>query len=257
MNAVAEAKTGEIVTWDDRAAPPVMPLTPMDMLNRAVSQGANIDVLEKLMALNERWEASQARRAFDDAIASAKAEIPPIRKNRHVGFAAKNGGARTDYDYEDLAEIARTIDPILGKHGLTYRWRTTSEVNQPIVVTCILSHRAGHREENTLMAGRDESGNKNSIQAVGSTATFLQRYTLKASLGLAAANDDDGRAAGASVASDTITQDQADNLRLLIEDVGANLPIFLKYYKIERVEDLPGALLAKAIANLESKRKPK
>lgn len=64
-----------------------------------------------------------------------------------------------------------------------------------VTVTCIISHRDGHFEENTLSAGRDESGNKNSIQAVGSTLTYLQRMTLKASLGLAASDDDDGASA--------------------------------------------------------------
>ena len=254
MNAIVERQPTDMV-WDDRPAPALQVLTPMDMLNKAVSQGAGLDVLERLMALQERWESNQARKAFDEAMANAKAEIPTIVKNRHVGFESrKPGAAKTDYRHEDLAEIARTIDPILGKHGLSYRFKTTSEVNQPIVVTCKISHRDGHFEENTLIAGRDDSGNKNSIQAIGSTVTYLQRYTLKAELGLAASNDDDGRSAGKEDTPPSITQDEADNLRLLIEDVGANLPIFLKYYKIERLEDLPSATLARAIANLESKR---
>src|SRR5882672_4806186 len=92
-------------------------LTPMDMLSRAVSSGASMDMVEKLMGLQERWEKNQARKAFDEAMADAKAEIPPIIKNRQVGFESKTPGkSRTDYRHEDLAEIARTVDPILGKH---------------------------------------------------------------------------------------------------------------------------------------------
>ena len=41
----------------------------------------------------------------------------------------------------------------------------------------------------------DNSGSKNSIQAIGSTTTYLQRYTLFSILGLAAGEDDDGSAA--------------------------------------------------------------
>jgi hypothetical protein len=129
-------------------------------------------------------------------MASAKAEIPVIRKNREVDFPSKSGGARTNYRYEDLAEIARTVDPILARHGLSYRFRTSSPPNEPVTVICVIAHRSGHFEENTLSAGRDDSGNKNSIQAVGSTLTYLQRMTLKAALGLAAAEDDDARGAG-------------------------------------------------------------
>jgi hypothetical protein len=79
---------------------------------------------------------------------------------------------------------------------LSYRFRTETPINGPVIVTCIVSHRDGYSEENSLSAGRDDTGNKNSLQAMGSAITYLQRYALKASLGLAAGIDDDGRTAG-------------------------------------------------------------
>lgn len=164
--------------------------TTMSMLDRAVQTGASVEVLERLLALHERWEASNARKAFDMALSQAKAEIPVIKKNRRVGFESRRTGTNTDYAHEDLAEIARTIDPILGKFGLSYRFRTDSS-EAKIKVTCIISHRDGHSEENTLISDRDTSGNKNTIQAIGSAVTYLQRYSLKAALGLSAAKDDD------------------------------------------------------------------
>lgn len=229
-------QAAKVLTVMPEAETRVVPLTPMDMLDRAVSQGASIEVMEKLMALHERWEASQARKAFDEAIASAKAEIPVIIKNRRVGFDSKKPGAsRTDYRHEDLAEIARTVDPILGKYGLSYRFRATSTLNEPVTVTCIVSHRLGHSEENTLSAGRDDSGNKNSIQAIGSTVTYLQRYTLKSALGLAASNDDD---AGAVKDSAAITDDQAKELNDLIIKSKTDIAKFLTWAKVESVADI-------------------
>lgn len=210
---------------------------PMGMIGLAVEQGASIETLEKLMALQERWEANQARRAFDEAMAAAKAEIPTIAKNRAVGYDNKDGKGSTNYRHEDLAEIARTVDPILGKHGLSYRFRTTSEVNQPITVTCIVSHRDGHSEENTLMAGKDESGKKNSIQAIGSTLTYLQRYTLKAALGLAASNDDDG-AKAEEVESPPIGPDEMAALRQLIDEVNLSIDKFCASFNIEALVDI-------------------
>ena len=109
-------------------------------------------------------------------MAAAKAEIPVIAKNRTVDLTSPKG--RTHYKHEDLAEIARTVTPILAKHGLSYRYRTSSVPNEPVTVTCIVSHRGGHAEENILAAGRDESGNKNSIQAIGSTITYLQSQAV-------------------------------------------------------------------------------
>ncbi|MBN9601838.1 MAG: ERF family protein [Afipia felis] len=224
-------------------------MTPMDMLNKAVAQGANIDVLEKLMGLQERWEANQARKAFDEAMAAAKAEIPTIAKNREVDFTSSKG--RTNYRHEDLAEIARTVDPILSRHGLSYRFRVTSNVNEPVSVTCILSHRAGHSEETTLSAGRDDSGNKNSIQAVGSAITYLQRYTLKAALGLAAASDDDG---GASDMPDYVSGDQLAKIIDLAEAVGADKEKFCRYLKVGSLAEIPAAKFDHAVKLLEAKR---
>lgn len=74
------------------------PITPMEMLNRAVSSGANLDTIEKLMNLQERWEKNEARRAFDEAIAQAKAELPPVLRNRE-GHNKKR--------YADFAAIAK------------------------------------------------------------------------------------------------------------------------------------------------------
>lgn len=233
----------------------VAAMTPMDMLNQAVSSNAPMEVLEKLMSLQERWEANQARKAFDEAMAAAKAEIPTIIKNRAVDFTGKTG-LRTNYRHEDLGEIARTVDPILSKYGLSYRFRATSNLNEPITVTCIVSHRDGHFEENTLCAGRDDSGNKNSIQGVGSTITYLQRYTLKAALGLAASNDDDGKAAGIDESGGYITADQLKKLNDLAAEVKADIPKFCAYLKVASLEELPSALFGRALQALESKRSP-
>lgn len=227
-------------------------ITPMDMLDRAVANGAGIETLEKLMALQERWEANQARKAFDEAMAAAKAEIPTIIKNRVVDYTSQKG--RTNYRHEDLGEIAKTVDPILSRHGLSYRFRTTSNLNEPVTVTCIVSHRAGHSEENTLCAGRDDSGNKNSIQGVGSTLTYLQRYTLKAALGLAASNDDDGKAGGVDQAGGFITADQVAQIEALIAETGASMPRFLSYYKIEALANMPAGTFKRAVQTLEAKR---
>lgn len=173
------------------AVVPTPDATPMQVLAMAVQKGLAPETLNQMMALQERWEANQARKAFDAAMAEARAEIKPIVKRREVDFPSKAGG-RTNYKYEDLAQIAEEIDPILARHGLSYRHRSRQDGKQ-LSVTCIVAHRDGHSEETTLAANNDESGNKNSIQAIGSAATYLQRYTLKLALGLSAAKDDDGR----------------------------------------------------------------
>lgn len=199
-------------------------MTPVDMLSMAVERGASIETLEKLMGLRERYEASQARKAFDEAVADAKARIPTISKNR-AGHNNKR--------YADFAAIASVVDPIISQFGLSYRFRTTQ--TDRINVTCILSHKDGHSEETTLSGPADASGSKNAIQAIGSTLTYLQRYTLVQALGLAASEDDDGgRSQDGDVA--TISEEQVITLREMIEATNADQKGVLAYV---RARDLP------------------
>lgn len=235
MSAAAKVE----VLQNEDTTPALMPvagraITPMDLLNRVIETGAGVEVIEKFMALQERWEANQARKAFEAAVAAAKAEIPVIKKNRHVGFESKRTDSRTDYWHEDMGEIARTIDPILGKNGLNYRYRSKQE-GVLLTVTCILAHTAGHFEETSLTAGNDMTGNKNSHQGVGSAATYLQRYTLKLALGLSAAKDDDAKAAGLG---ETITDEQVDELTKLLTDTKSNIVLFLKTIKLESLTEI-------------------
>lgn len=226
-------------------------VTPMTMIDRALATGAAPETLEKLLALQERWEANQGRKAFDEAMAAAKAEIPIIRKNRTVDFTSSKG--RTHYKHEDLAEIAETVSPILSRYGLSYRFRTSAEPNQPIVVTCIVTHRQGYFEETTLSGPRDDSGNKNAIQQVGSTLTYLQRMTLKAALGLAASEDDDGRKSD-DQHSGPISQEQVSKVLALIEETATEIDVFCNYLQIPSVAEMPTSILPRALSALEKKK---
>lgn len=231
------------------SAPIESAITPMGLIEKAIAQGASVEQVSQLLELQERWDANQARKEFDAAIAAAKAEIPTIAKTRTVDFTSSKG--RTHYRHEDLAEIARVVTPILANHGLSYRFRTSSPPNEPVTVTCIISHRSGHSEENTLSAGRDESGNKNSIQGVGSTITYLQRYTLKAALGLAASDDDDG---GSTESKGPITDAQRDELEALIAETGADIQKFCAFMRVESLAAIPIEGFSKARRALVAKK---
>lgn len=202
------------------------PVTPMEMLNNALTKGASVEMLEKLLTLQEKWESGQARRAFDAALSAAKAEIPVI---------LKNASGHNNKRYADFAAIARVVDPIISKHGLSYRFRTRQD--DRIHVTCVLSHEAGHSEENTLAGPADSSGSKNAIQAIGSTLTYLQRYSLTQALGLAASEDDDGRTANVR-SIETITEAQVIKVRDALLSQERDERRFLEYIKFDRLEDI-------------------
>lgn len=170
---------------------------PQSLLERAISSGASIEVMRGLMDLQERWQAQQAKAAFDAAMADLRLNLPVITKNQKVDFTSSRG--RTHYKYEDLSDICDALSPAMAARGLSFRWRT--QPGDPVTVACIIAHKDGHREECALSAPRDESGNKNAIQGLGSAITYLQRYTLKAAIGIAASQDDDGHSAGQKAVS--------------------------------------------------------
>jgi hypothetical protein len=240
-----DANQQEIIPAESRQVVPPVPQSEsaaiISMIERMAGD-SSIDIarLEKILELRERVETRNAQIAFAAAVANAKAEIKPVVRNA-TGHNSKK--------YADFSAIAREVDPVLSRHGLSYRFR--SKQADKITVTCILSHCDGHSEETELSASADVTGNKNAIQAIGSTLTYLQRYSLVLSLGLASSEDDDGRATGSG---ETITDEQAIALSDLMESVGANPALFLKYYGIESVNDLPAAKLAAATAKLEAKR---
>lgn len=251
-----KAKKGEVVKLEKAATPAPVPATSDTAAILGMIERIMVDPLASVERANQAFDfylkvqADQARRAFEAAMADARAEIKPIAKNRLVSHATKSGDTKS-YRHEDLAEIQRSIDPILAKHGLSYRFRTSGEINQPVRVTCIVSHRLGYSEENTLEAGRDDSGNKNSLQAMGSTITYLERYTLKAAVGLAASNDDDGKASEAAD-DGPISEEQLAELIALADELGADKAKFCKFAKVESFADIYKSKFDKAKAALKN-----
>lgn len=166
--------------------------TPADLLQMAVSQGADLDRLERLMALQERWEAGEARKAFVAAMTDFKSEPLEIFKRKQVGYSDKNGNF-VGYKHAELSDITDVVVPAMARHGLSHRWDVKKEA-QRVVVSCIITHKLGHSETVTMDAAPDDSGKKNSIQQVASAVTYLERYTLLAATGMSTKEqvDDDG-----------------------------------------------------------------
>lgn len=227
-------------------------MTPMEMVGRALEMGVSADILKQMMDLRDREEARNAKLAFTKAIAAAKAELRPIVKTREVDYTPA-GKSRVNYQHEDLAGIEEQVTPILASHGLSYRYESDNGVDKPITVTCVLEHVDGHSTRTPLSAGADTSGGKNSLQAIASAVTYLQRYTLKLALGLSVSHDDDGKASGdAAKAEGTITDAQVTELLALIDEVGAATPKFCEIYQIDGVPDLPAKLFKDAVDNLRA-----
>jgi hypothetical protein len=239
-NAARELTTmveGNSVTIQERA--PSEGAAMLSMIERA-SRDPNVDVekFERLMLMKERVEKEAARKAFNAAIAIAKGEIPPI---------VKNAVGHNDKRYADFSAIATAVDPILARHGLSYRFRTAQPDKTTVTVTCVIAHVDGYSEENTLTGGPDTSGSKNAIQAIGSSLTYLQRYSLVGALGLPMSKDDDGQSVSTG---GSVSEDQLLKLRDMIESVDADEVKFARHMKVERLSELPASTFQAAMKAL-------
>lgn len=225
--------------------------TPSELIVQAVQGGADLDKLKGLLELQERWEANQARKAFHVAMSEFKSNPIEIEKNRTVGYDSSKGG-KVGYKHASLDNIVRTVTKALSKHGLSSSWRTDQSMEGKISVTCKITHILGHSEETTLSAQADTSGSKNSIQAIGSTISYLQRYSILAVLGLATSDmDDDGHS------SEPVIEDkQLHTLRDLLIAKELSESGLVKIMKVEKLEDLKASDYAKALNAINSAKKP-
>lgn len=240
------------VAQRDNAPAPPAAMTPTDMLAIAVQQDANLEKLEKLMELERQWKADKAREAFVRAMSKFRGEAVEIVKSRQVRYETSKG--LTEYRHADLADAVNAAVPALSKHGLSHRWKTEQGEGGRITVTCVITHELGHSEETALAASPDDSGGKNSIQAIGSTITYLERYTFLALTGLAAkGQDDDAEAAEAHY--ETITAEQLADLEALIDEVGADKDSFTRFCKVEDLADMPASKYDAACIALRTRKR--
>lgn len=188
-------------------------MMPMQLMQIAIQNNGAVEQLEKLMELQERWEARQAKQAYFSALASFQAEMPVIEKKKCVYYQSRKPGVPpTEYKYAPLDDIMFQIRSLLDKNGLSVRWEQTQD-EALIKVTCIVTHIQGHSERVVLSGIPDQSGNKNNIQSTASTVTYLRRYTVTGALGIATADEDfDGRLPDYSAA-----KNEAQELKQLSE----------------------------------------
>lgn len=205
--------------------------SPMALVSAAVNSGADVEKLEKLMDLQDRWEKKEAKKSFYKALSKFQSVCPDI-------IAKKQGH---NSKYAPIGDIVAQIKQPLSESGLTYRFEQTQNDKGAIKITCVVSHFDGHEERTSLSSEADKSGNKQAIQAIASAVTYLRRYTLTGALGIATADEDmDGRLP----AAETIDEDQQFELFKLLCDpetsqyTGKGLKI-CKAFKFSNINEIP------------------
>ena len=170
-------------------------LDPQSLIAQAITAGAGIDTMERLVALAKDVREVQAREAWYAAMAEFQRSCPSIKKTAKAKIQTRGGGAY-EYKYAPLDEIMAVIQPVMGPLGLSVSWRSTVE-KEAVVVSCRVSHTLGHHEESggiSMPVGQGDGG-ANPAQRVGIAATYAKRYSLLGIIGMAPEDDDDAASA--------------------------------------------------------------
>lgn len=230
----------------------------LSILERAARDPAvDIDKMERIFEMQVRVRADEARRAYDAAFALMQEELPEIDKRGKIIITDKNDREKViqSTPYALWEDTNRLIKPILAKFGFGLSFRMT-QTDARITTTAVLSHRDGHREETSFSAPIDSTGSKNNVQGWGSSFSYGKRYSGTAILNITTrGEDDDGKAAGASA---TISDEQGDELRKLMEDFESErMEGFCRHFKISNIDELPAAKFEAAKAAIaKAKRAP-
>lgn len=233
----------------DKGIQPTAPASsPMGSALAFMQAGGNVEQLNQMMDLQDRWEANEARKAFNAAVTAFKANPPKVFRDKEN----KQYGSR----YTSLPNLVNTVNTDLSKHGLNARWDI--DQSDQIRVTCILSHVLGHSASVTLKGVPDKSGAKNDLQQIKSTLTYLKGATFEAVTGIASEEgslDDDGNASGKPI--ETISEAQEVQINEMLEATGSDKAKFLKWLKTDKISAIPAKSFDNVMATLKQKEKAK
>jgi hypothetical protein len=215
----------------------------------AADPNVDVEKLERLFALQERFVAKQAETEFNAAISRVQAKVGRATKNKW--------NPQTKSGYADYAAVDAVARPIYVEEGFAVSFGTEDGADPGRVrIVALVSHRAGHTRKYHVDMPADGKGAKGGdvmtlTHATGSAMAYGMRYLLKGIWNIAIGDDDnDG-----NTDDPCITPEQVLDLEALIEEVGANRQLFLRYGGVERLEDIRARSFKAAVAALEAKRK--
>ncbi len=200
-----------------------------------------VDVLERLVAMQEREGERLARKDFVQALSSFREACPQIQKTReNKQFSKVNrAGAKVASKYAALEDIDAIARPVASAHGLIWTWDTTVD-DTLMHITCKVLHVGGHSETATVSMPYESKAGASPQQKYAITQQYGMRYSLIAALGITTADEDnDGNTGPEGVISD----DQMETLKNKMLDadqkVGIDAAKFLEHLQVEFLKDLP------------------
>jgi hypothetical protein len=251
------AKQKELITEEPMIAEPnqlaVVSATPMTIIQNAVASGIGADELEKLLAMQERWEANRAREAYNAAMSEAQREMPGVIRDK-LNSHLKSKYAR-------LETVDAAIKPVYSKHGFSLSFGTLPDaLPDHCHISCECRHSGGHVEkfEGNFpldLKGLAGGANKTPIQAMGSTISYARRYLTLMIFNVAVLDEDnDGNGAGAErINEGEIAAINKELERIFPDDRAGVVMRMLTLAEVETIPEIPKTKFQLILKKLRAK----
>jgi hypothetical protein len=164
-------------------------IRPVDnLIASAVANNLDVDKLERLIDMRNKELARTAKLDYDEHFAAMQKEYVPVGKGRE---AKDRDGIRVLYKYCPLEDILRVYQPIISKHGFSYRWAEEAMTPTERRIWCIVAG-YGHEERSYVDIPIPVATSfTNAVQQRGSATTYGKRYSFVSAFGVIIDGEDD------------------------------------------------------------------
>lgn len=245
MNAVVKP-ADQVPTAQDGGA--------YEILMRAAKDPAiDAQKVRELWQIAREIRRDQAEMAFNIAMTACQSEMPVI-----VGRTKNN---QTGSFYAALEEVDRVARPIYTRHGFALSFGTADcPIQGWYRETCTVSHRDGYSRERFAdlppdLVGIKGNPNKTGVQGFGSTMSYGQRYLTKLIFNIIIAGEDKDGNNQSGADQQPISKEQVANIEALLTELGKDRKKFLKWAKVDSLEQIVVGAYSETIKTLEAMRR--
>ena len=179
-----------------------------------------------------------------------------LAKAQHAVENATKGSVNPHFKnrYADLAEVLNTVRPVFSSFGLSIIQNPSFD-GSLVSVTTALCHEGG----GYITAVASCVPAKADAQGVGSSTTYLRRYSLSAVTGIAQ-EDDDGQSAAIPVKPEPVSNIKASAediavIKTRMETLNIDEEAFARHLSIKSVSLMPKGKVKAAHAALDAKQR--
>lgn len=189
---------------------------PMSLIQLALERDASPELLERLVALQERVERTRATTLFGQAMAGFQSEMRPVLKTR----AVLNRDRTERYRFASYDDIFEAVGPLLSKYNISVSFEiptTSDRFNMTLRLRV-----GGYFEDKMYSAPMPDTAKlagqlyMTEPQAFGVALSYHKRYCLCAALNIVV-TDEDSDAAAQDLAAPITVEQLAEIRELLVK----------------------------------------